>query len=119
MPRVHRCLYCGGKIDNPDFMEPLELKLVRGVVGNAKGYRAPMPLAKFARLVGVSPRSLDYYLAGEREIPPLVAREARRLEQLARNDPDSIRLPKKWEAQRVSWLRRRERAAQRQQKRSQ
>lgn len=114
--RYVRCPTCGTQMPDPDHMDPAELKAIRGIVGVKLKYQGPMPLTKFARLLKVSPRALDYYLAGKRvhpdgrttavDIPPLVAEKARELKNA---QASAIPFPKKWEEQRVRMLNRRAR----------
>lgn len=60
-------------------MDALELRTIRGRVGLMLGYDGPMWATHYARRLRVSYASVRRYLAGEREIPALVARRAREL----------------------------------------
>lgn len=75
----------------PETMEPAELRVIRGLVGARLGYDGPMPRKYFCHWLCVSERSLYAYERGHTTIPPLVAKEAKRL-----RDDQTLELPKEW-----------------------
>ena len=100
-----RCPCCGAWMKLPETMAGLELRAIRGVVGVRLGYRGPMPQAKFCRWLFVSPRTLWNYEQGKTAIPPLVAKEARRL-----REDETLQLPASWKRQQTRWLAQRDKA---------
>jgi DNA-binding transcriptional regulator YiaG len=66
-------------IDNAP-MTPHELLAIMKALGDE--LRGDLPQVVFADLLGTSERTLRRYQHGERKIPKLVAREARRLARL-------------------------------------
>lgn len=73
------CPACSGTGRVPGGMTPLDLKVIRGVLGLRSGLGRPLQQATFASLLGITERCLRNYEKGERPIPLLVAQEARRL----------------------------------------
>ena len=73
------CPACHGTGTVPGGMRPVDLKMSRGVLGTRSGLGRPLQQATFAKLLGVTERTLRNYLNGHRAIPFLVAQEARRL----------------------------------------
>ena len=76
------CPTCGSKLAEPA-MDPVELKLVRALLGVRAGLGGRLPNRDFAGLLGRTPRQLYNYLHGRTPIPPNIARRARRLRDKA------------------------------------
>ena len=73
------CPACRGTGKVPGGMRPVDLKMIRGVLGTRSGRGRPLQQATFASLLGITERCLRNYEKGDRPIPLLVAQEARRL----------------------------------------
>jgi hypothetical protein len=60
-------------------MHPVELRVIRGLIGVRAGLGGPMSQERFGSLLFLTGRTVRNYESGRRAIPPLVAKEARRL----------------------------------------
>ena len=80
-PKGMTCPLCEGKgtLKNPDWMDPAELKLLRGQLGWRLGYGGPMEWVDLAKLLGVTTRALRRYVSGERAPNAAVVHRAREL----------------------------------------
>ena len=75
---MRSCPTCGSKLAEPA-MDPVELKLVRGLLGVRAGMGGRLPNRDFAALLGRTPRQLYNYLRGVTPIPPSIAQRVRHL----------------------------------------
>lgn len=99
------CPHCGQMMDDPEEMEPIELRAIRGLIGYRLGYGGPMPQGKLAALLDVAPRTLWNYEHDKTTIPRHVARRARELREDQSLSWDH--LPRRWKRQLDNTLSRR------------